>query len=107
MDSSAPYIRDRAYTESSYASGSTAIPPTLFNSGLDLGKSDDGFGSMFENFGRRKSQIAPLDSGSLVALRTASPVSGIKPFPDRKYADSSRSECLPAKPILAAVQPRA
>lgn len=39
---------------------STATPPKL-ESGFDLGE-PDGFGSMFENFGKRKSAI--LESGS-------------------------------------------
>lgn len=45
-------------TDSSYASGSTATPPKLLDADLDLGQSDlDGLGSMFETFGKRKSQI--------------------------------------------------
>lgn len=48
--------RERALTESSYASGSTATPPKLQDTGLDLGLSDlDGFGSMFDNVGKPKS----------------------------------------------------
>ena len=67
--------RDRALTESSYASGSTATPPKFLEGGLDIGVNDEGFGSMFENFGKRNSQIALLDHGTLGALRTQSPVS--------------------------------
>lgn len=44
-------------TESSYASGSTATPPKLLDSDLNLGQADlDGLGSMFESFGKRRSQ---------------------------------------------------
>lgn len=61
-------------TESSYASGSTATPPRLFDEDLDLGTSDlDGFGSMFDNFGKRKSQIALVQEGQGMT-RTQSPV---------------------------------
>ena len=45
-------------TDTSFASGSTATPPRLLDTGFDLEKSDhDGFGSMFENFGKNSSQI--------------------------------------------------
>ncbi|KAL8642711.1 MAG: hypothetical protein Q9228_000641 [Teloschistes exilis] len=48
--------RERALTESSYASGSTAKPPNLLDTSLGLGNSDlDDFGDMFENFGKRRS----------------------------------------------------
>lgn len=61
-------------TESSYASGSTATPPRLLDEDLDLGASDlDGFGSMFDNFGKRKSQIGLVQAGQDMA-RTPSPV---------------------------------
>ncbi|KAL8709103.1 MAG: hypothetical protein Q9220_006124 [cf. Caloplaca sp. 1 TL-2023] len=66
--------RERALTESSYASNSTATPPKLLDTGLDLGQSDlDGFGDMFENFGERKS-TAGLETTSLGVTRTESPV---------------------------------
>ncbi len=67
--------RERALTESSYASGSTATPPKLIGGDLDFGESDlDGFGSMFESIGKRKSQL--LESkGSIGLPNTASPVS--------------------------------
>lgn len=66
--------RERAMTESSYTSGSTATPPRLFDEDLDLGTSDlDGFGSMFDNFGKRKSQIALVQEGQGMT-RTQSPV---------------------------------
>ncbi|KAL8695454.1 MAG: hypothetical protein Q9218_000032 [Villophora microphyllina] len=52
------YGRERALTESSYASGSTAKPPKLLDTSLDLGNSDlDDFGDMFENFGKTRSTI--------------------------------------------------
>ncbi|EED21723.1 conserved hypothetical protein [Talaromyces stipitatus ATCC 10500] len=59
--------RDRATTASS---ASTAIPPKLLDSDLTIGRAgddDDGFGSMFENFGKRKSAIL-LDSSKSVCL---------------------------------------
>lgn len=57
--------RDRATTASS---ASTAIPPKLLDSDLTVsgaGDEDDSFGSMFENFGKRKSAIL-LDSSKMV-----------------------------------------
>lgn len=60
-------------TESSYASGSTATPPKLLDAGLDLGPSDlDGFGDMFENFGKRKSTLG-ADTAGLGGTETESP----------------------------------
>ena len=88
------YTRDRALTESSYTSVSTATPPKLFDAGLDIGGSDEGFGSMFENFGKRKSQIALFDQGTLGALRTQSPVSRDFLSLHECLANSSRSICL-------------
>ncbi len=67
----ANYIRPRAMTESSYASGSTATPPKLLDSGFDL---DDGFGSMFESFGKRESPLLK-EPPILGEVNTHSPVS--------------------------------
>ncbi|KAL6716336.1 hypothetical protein ACLMJK_005902 [Lecanora helva] len=50
---SSRFNRPRAMTESSYASESTATPPKLLEGGLDF---DDGFGTMFENYGKRQSK---------------------------------------------------
>ena len=67
--------RPRAMTESSYASGSTATPPKLLETGLDFGQSDlDGFGSMFESFGKRQSQIMD-ESSTIAGAQSVSPVS--------------------------------
>lgn len=67
--------RERALTESSYTSGSTATPPKLLDTDLGLGQSDlDGFGSMFESFGKRRSQLGPAQEGLDMAT-TESPVS--------------------------------
>ncbi|KAL9014953.1 MAG: hypothetical protein Q9173_000407 [Seirophora scorigena] len=67
--------RERALTESSYASGSTATPPKFLDTGLDLGSSDlDSFGHMFENFGKRPS-TSGMDPAGLGVTKTASPVS--------------------------------
>ncbi|KAL8914578.1 MAG: hypothetical protein Q9171_000759 [Xanthocarpia ochracea] len=60
--------RERALTESSYASNSTATPPKLLDTSLDL---EDGFGDMFENFGKRRS-ILGLDAVGLGVTRTES-----------------------------------
>lgn len=65
-------------TESSYASGSTATPPKLLETDLDLGQSDlDGFGSMFESFGKRRSQGGLAQEGLGMAA-TESPVSHLE-----------------------------
>ncbi|KAI4133447.1 MAG: hypothetical protein LQ338_000183 [Usnochroma carphineum] len=64
--------RQRALTESSYASGSTATPPKLLDTGLDLGISD--LGDMFENFGKRRSTQG-MDTAGLDVTKTESPVS--------------------------------
>ncbi|KAI4167608.1 MAG: hypothetical protein LQ343_007072 [Gyalolechia ehrenbergii] len=66
--------RDRALTESSYASGSTAMPPKLLDTGLDLGSSDfDSFGDMFENFGKRRSTVGVDAAGLGVMTKPESP----------------------------------
>ncbi|KAL9029728.1 MAG: hypothetical protein Q9196_002067 [Gyalolechia fulgens] len=66
--------RDRALTESSYASGSTAEPPKLLDTGFDLDTSDlDGFGDMFENFGKRRSTLGMDAAGLGVMTKTESP----------------------------------
>ena len=72
-DGSAPYTRERAHTESSYASESTATPPKLLDTGLDFGSTDN-FGRMFESFGKRRSQLE-LDAATLGLARSESPVS--------------------------------
>ena len=64
------FNRPRAMTESSYASESTATPPKLLDGGLDF---DDGFGSMFESFGKRQSKVLEPPS-SLEGPNTVSPV---------------------------------
>ena len=64
------FNRPRAMTESSYASESTATPPKLLDDGLDF---DDGFGSMFESFGKRQSKVLEPPP-TLGGARTESPV---------------------------------
>lgn len=65
-------------TESSYASGSTATPPKLLETDLPLGQSDlDGFGTMFESFGKRRSQ-GGLGQDGLDMTTTESPVSHLE-----------------------------
>ena len=69
-----PVTRERALTESSYASGSTATPPKFLDTGLDFGPSDlDGFGSMFDHLGKRTSQTQAHQI-ALDVPRTESPV---------------------------------
>ncbi|KAH8698268.1 hypothetical protein BGW36DRAFT_396091 [Talaromyces proteolyticus] len=59
---SAAHIRDRAMTASS---ASTATPPKLLETDLNLDAGDnDNFSSMFENFGKRKSAILLQSSNS-------------------------------------------
>ena len=71
----ANFNRPRAMTESSYASGSTATPPKLLDAGLDFGQSDlDSFGSMFESFGRRQSQLVE-EPAAMAGAKSESPVS--------------------------------
>lgn len=68
-------------TESSYASGSTATPPKLLETDLDLGQSDlDGFGTMFESFGKRRSQggLAQDSFGMPGMATTESPVNHLE-----------------------------
>lgn len=64
-------------TGSSYASESTATPPKLLDSGLDF---DDGFGTIFENFGKRQSRVLE-EPPTLGGANSESPVSS----DDRPY----------------------
>ena len=67
--------RPRAMTESSYASGSTATPPKILDAGLDFVQSDlDSFGSMFESFGKRQSQLVE-EPAAIGGAKSESPVS--------------------------------
>ena len=51
------FNRPRAMTESSYTSGSTATPPKLPGTGLELEQSDlNDFGNMFDGFGKNEIQ---------------------------------------------------
>ncbi|KAL8674673.1 MAG: hypothetical protein Q9168_000905 [Polycauliona sp. 1 TL-2023] len=85
------HSRERALTESSYASNSTATPPKLLDTGLDI---EDGFGNMFEDFGKRKST---LDAG-LGVTETESPVSlTVKPVLGMTEAHSNQ-EALSSVP---------
>lgn len=71
--------RERAMTESSYASGSTATPPKLLET--DLGQSDlDGFGTMFESFGKRRSQGGGLAQETLGIATTELPVGHLEVY---------------------------
>ena len=61
-------------TESSYASGSTATPPKLLGTGLDLDQSDlSELGNMFGSFG--KSEVKLVEEPEVLATtNTESPV---------------------------------
>ena len=79
MDGYSGFNRQRAMTESSYASESTARPPKLLDTSLDLGQSDlDGFGSMFESFGKRRSNLVE-EPQALSSLSMKSPVRYVPP----------------------------
>ena len=57
-DSYESFNRPRAMTENSYTSGSTATPPKLLGTGLDLEQSDLAeFGNMFDSFGKNESKL--------------------------------------------------
>ncbi|KAG8525502.1 uncharacterized protein KY384_009146 [Bacidia gigantensis] len=70
-DGRAYYARERALTETSHTSESTATPPKLLDGGLGFGSTDN-FGRMFEDFGKRQSQI-DLPQGGLGIRQTESP----------------------------------
>lgn len=94
-DHYAGYNRERAQTESSYASESTTTPPKLLDGGLELSNSDmDGFGSMFENFGKRRSQIT-LNQSQLGFGNTESPVSSEYQNSCNSNINRDRNRCLP------------
>ena len=69
--------RERAMTETSFASASTATPPKLLDADLNFGGPDlDGFGNMFDNYGRRTSRA--LDGQSITRTpNTANPVDNL------------------------------
>ncbi|KAL8764346.1 MAG: hypothetical protein Q9184_000051 [Pyrenodesmia sp. 2 TL-2023] len=93
--------RERALTESSYASGSTATPPKLLDTGLDLGDSDlDGFGDMFTDFGKRRSTLS-VNAIGLGVTKTESPET-ISPAPGSRNPTTSyfgERSTLPPSPI--------
>lgn len=61
-------------TESSYTSGSTATPPKFLGTGLELEQSDlDGFGNMFDSFGKSDIRVVE-EPGVLGVTNTESPV---------------------------------
>ncbi|MCJ1261375.1 hypothetical protein MMC22_001239 [Lobaria immixta] len=90
--------RERAMTESSYASGSTATPPKLLETDLDLGQSDlDGFGSMFESFGKRRSQGGLAQEGlGMAATESPGNLSSAGPTPPPKPHFDERSTFAPS-----------
>ncbi len=73
------FNRPRAMTESSYTSGSTATPPKLLGTGLELEQSDfNDFGNMFDSFGKSEIKLVEepgvlgvTDMESLVCLERA------------------------------------
>ena len=82
------FSRPRAMTESSHASGSTATPPKFLGGDLDF---DDGFGSMFESFGKRQSKVLdpPPVLGSVHMESPVNPTSRLFGI----LAKSSRKTC--------------
>lgn len=68
------FNRPRAMTESSYTSGSTATPPKLLGTGLELDESDlNEFGNMFNSFGENEIKLVE-EPGVLGSTNTESPV---------------------------------
>ena len=68
--------RDRALTESSYASASTATPSKFLGTALDFEESDlDDFGNMFEGLGRRGSSQEYDEQAGTGVMPSASSVS--------------------------------
>ncbi|KAI4261980.1 MAG: hypothetical protein L6R42_002838 [Xanthoria sp. 1 TBL-2021] len=87
------HSRERALTESSYASSSTATPPKLLDTGLDL---EDGFGDMFENFGKRRS-TSDADAAGPGVMETESPVSfTVNPILGLAKSHSNQETLTPA-----------
>ncbi|KAL8677782.1 MAG: hypothetical protein Q9186_005815 [Xanthomendoza sp. 1 TL-2023] len=93
--------RERALTESSYASNSTATPPKLLDTGLDL---EDGFGDMFENFGKRKSTVG-VDSAGLGLTNTESPISLSVSEDEGVIKTHSSQAAIPTVPASHAITP--
>ncbi|KAH0543494.1 hypothetical protein FGG08_002162 [Glutinoglossum americanum] len=98
-DSSRTSARDRAMTESSYAS--TTTPPKL---DTELGSSDiDGFGNMFEGFGKRKSTM--MEGGEPKTPVPPTPPSPLSPTtltrPPKTYSNSRLSHATPPPPAVS------
>lgn len=101
-DGSAHYTRERAYTESSHASESTATPPKLLDTGLDFGSTDN-FGRMFESFDNAKQQDNKGQS-ALGFIETESPrnmtPTGAHDYPGAKRMDTASASAVWNKPAL-------
>lgn len=68
------FNRPRTMTETSYTSGSTATPPKLLGTGLELEQSDlNEFGNMFEGFGKNEIKLVE-EPGILGVTNVESPV---------------------------------
>ena len=68
------FNRPRAMTETSYTSGSTATPPKLLGTGLELEQTDlNDFGHMFDRFGKSETKWVE-EPGVLDVVTTESPV---------------------------------
>ena len=81
------FNRPRALTETSYTSGSTATPPKLLGTGLELDQSDlSEFGNMFDSFGKSEIKLVE-DPGVLGVTNTESPV-----CPNRLTYNNRRSD---------------
>ena len=81
------FNRPRAMTESSYASESTATPPRLLGTELELEQDDlNDFGNMFESFGKNEIKLVK-EPGVRVVRNVESPVC-LKGLKDNyRYAD--------------------
>ncbi|KAI9766529.1 MAG: hypothetical protein M1840_006487 [Geoglossum simile] len=96
-------VRERAMTESSYAS--TTTPPKL---DTELGTSDpDGFGNMFESFGKRKSIVMDGSEPKTPVPSTPNPLSiASLTRPPKTYSVSRLSHATPPPPASINNTPR-
>lgn len=94
------FNRPRAMTESSYTSGSTATPPKLLGTELELEQSDlDGFGNMFDSFG--KNEIRLVEEPGVLGVTNAESPENVSPAGSRSSMKQYHVERSPytASPI--------
>ena len=118
-------LRDRAYTETSYTSESTATPPKLLGSSLGFSSTDD-FGRMFDGLNNRASRSEPHllanevenarngDTASLTrsaqggpAMPGSSPAAVFTPPMERTFSYERAEETIsfPPRPIKSRTMP--